>query len=88
MAKGVWKFTISAINETIAFSMPENAEVLFVREQRGVPCMWCRVDTSLPHEIREFTLVGTGHPAPDGPYRGSFFINEGQFVFHLFEVVK
>jgi hypothetical protein len=73
--------------------MPEGAEILHVDAQRNIPCIWAKVDTDRPAQIRKFRLVGTGHPldrevAASMFHHGSFFMEDGIFVFHLFEVTQ
>ncbi len=50
------------------------------------PFIWALVDTDAPEEARVFHVRGTGHPADAlGRYVGTFQIDGGALVFHLFE---
>ncbi len=86
----VWKFPL-LVTDSQAFHMPMGAVVLHVDVQRGEAMFWALVETDRPVEPRHFAVYGTGHPmANDGStlvHCGSFLLNEGNLVFHLFEVL-
>lgn len=70
--------------------MPIGAEILSVQVQRGNPHMWALVDPEAPCEVRTFRILGTGYielGAP-GQHLGSFQLNDGALVFHVFEPYK
>ena len=71
--------------------LPRGAEFLHVEAQAGIPQMWYLVDLAeTDTEQRTFVVLGTGHLLPDGPplaHRGTFQLDGGTFVGHLFEVV-
>ncbi|GAI73877.1 unnamed protein product [marine sediment metagenome] len=51
------------------------------------------VDSEIEKETRHFRLSGTGHPLGDDylriiNYIGTFQIENGALVFHLFEIKK
>ena len=65
-----------------------DATVLCVQVQHGGPVVWLRVNTERPRCRRTFRVVGTGHPANDivvMPYVGTFQLQGGALVFHLFD---
>jgi len=87
--KAVWKFPLQAIDgQTV--EMPEGAKILCVQVQNGVPCMWavCDPAVTVRKEKRYFAVVGTGHPHDVIPkdYIGTFQLEGGGLVFHVFEV--
>lgn len=52
--------------------------------------MWALVDPEAPCEVRTFRILGTGYielGAP-GQHLGSFQLNDGALVFHVFEPYK
>lgn len=64
--------------------LPFGAEVLFVREQDGVGCIWVRVQTDIPKEPIQFHVVGTGRAVePSWLYHGTYVL--GSHVWHVFE---
>ena len=78
----------------ITIEMPEDACVLTVQTQyagdleREMPCVWAMVDTTRPMKKHGFYLFGTGHQMETSGttrYIGSFQLEGGRFVFHLFE---
>jgi hypothetical protein len=85
MPETVWKYTLpKTMNEV---EMPSGATVLMIGEQHNEICLWARVDPDAAWETRRFQVVGTGHEDLVGGeiYLGSAHINNGNFVFHVFE---
>lgn len=82
MTSSIWKFPLAEEIE-----MPKKAKVLTVQVQRDIPCIWAVVDPSADREVRRFVIVGTGHSMNrKGPYIGTFQLEGGALVFHVFEV--
>ena len=82
----VWKFPIQRA-DAYTIDMTKDAEILHVGVQKNEPFMWARVDPDAPKERRGFRVAGTGHAlygAPEKHY-GSFMLNDGALVFHVFE---
>lgn len=81
----IWKFELP-IDGVV--EMPASSEVLCVQTQYGKPCLWVKVNTTAPKVVRQFAIVGTGHqmPMPHGRYVGTFQLDEGSLVFHVFEI--
>lgn len=83
--KTVWKYALESTNQTI--DMPAGAKILTVQSQYESPVIWALVEPEMPTESRKFVVYGTGHPAPEaGQYLGTFQIEKGRLVFHVFEV--
>lgn len=92
--RSIWKFPLN--DRLNVVTMPVGAEVLAVREQRGVPCLWAIVDPTAPTEARTFmveitggvlrststvaTYVGTCQVEGAGPW--------SEFVLLVFEAVE
>jgi hypothetical protein len=86
----IWKASLQ-VQDMQVVDMPRGAQILYVREQGGVPCVWFWCDTKQPKEPRLIATIGTGHDAPipgEGRYLGSYFVRDGQYVFHVFEPIK
>ena len=69
--------------------LPENARILTVQTQNGIPCIWAIVDEESTktkhHTIRTY---GTGHPFDSHIhcfYVGTYQLNGGNLVFHVFD---
>lgn len=91
MPNTVYKYQIPS-SANFSLELPRGAEILHVAMQHDSPCFWARVDPARPTELRTFMLVGTGHPINPvagfkAVHHGSFFMQGGVFVFHLFEHV-
>lgn len=87
MGYTIWKEELGAVGVQ-EISIPQGSEILCLREQHGHPCIWFRCDPSADKEKKTVTIVGTGHNAPspeEAKYLGTFFIEGGILVFHVFE---
>lgn len=73
------------VDDRIAIEMPARAQILKVECQDGVPCMWAAVDTEAPRRLREFIILGTGHPAPPDVAAHVATFQQPPFVWHMFE---
>jgi DNA-directed RNA polymerase subunit RPC12/RpoP len=75
------------IDDKIEILMPEGSKILTVKTQGETPFIWAIVDTSAPSTIRRFCVRGTGHifKGNEGKYIGTFQLDNGKLVFHLFE---
>lgn len=84
----VWKYPIPT-RDTFDLSLPVGARILSVHTQDNQPCLWAHVSPDAPKELREFRTCGTGHDMPDDEaheFIGTFLIDNGLLVFHLFEI--
>lgn len=87
----IWKFPFG-LSDIVPIAMPKGAKPLHVEEQHGQACLWALVDESAPTEVREFRVVGTGHPLDDeflgARHVGTFQASGGAFVWHVFDFCK
>lgn len=83
----IWKYQFTA-NDVNQISMPRDAKILDVQVQGGQPMVWAMVDSDNEPEIRRFLITGTGQRIHDhdGEYLGTFQVNAGMHVFHVFEL--
>ena len=86
MKKTIWKFELS-LTDVQTIKMPRDARILSVQTQFGTPFIWAIVDSEEVKEDRTFIIYGTGHPCSckKEDFIGTFQIDNGTFVFHLFE---
>ncbi len=86
--QSIWKQVLEATNEQTV-QLPKGAKILCVQAQRETPCIWFRTrDTkSKETESRTFAIYGTDHEhhAITGEYIGTFQLQGGALVFHVFE---
>lgn len=67
--------------------MPEGAELLRFDKQGESMCLWALVEDGNFRESRRFRVAGTGFELNDNErYVGTF--HDGQFVWHLFEILS
>jgi hypothetical protein len=86
----VWKYPLALVADDQTIEMAVGSRIVHCEEQNRVPTMWAEADTAgaaTDFEERRFVIVGTGHPIPDGftIYRGACVLDEGAFVFHVYE---
>jgi hypothetical protein len=91
LMKTIWKYELKPECE---LEMPLGAEILTIQMQFGEdtvpfehPRLWALVDLGVEKEKRSFCTYGTGHSLPDKPgrYIGTFQLDSGSLVFHVFE---
>ena len=89
--KTIWKYSLETTDLQIV-EMPLGAKILSVQVQHEKPCLWCLVNPDDNSVIikREIHIVGTGHEIDwsglQADYIGSYQLQEGQFVGHVFEL--
>jgi len=88
--KTIYKYEIP-IQDHFTLELPRNAEILVVQTQFSKPQLWALVDLEAPIKKREFRVSGTGHDLTEDyhkikEYIGTFQIENGGLVFHLFEL--
>jgi hypothetical protein len=86
----VYKYQVP-LADTFSLALPQGAIPFCMKEQRGLLMLWCLVDPDMPGWCRAFRLSGTGHTieqsADQLKYIDSVSLNNGELVFHLFEIV-
>ncbi len=70
--------------------LPRHARILTVQAQKGRPMIWALVDDKEEKEKRQIFIVGTGHEirgarSKDLRHVGTFQLQNGELVFHVFE---
>lgn len=88
-AEVIWKFPLplDEADDTgkHRVKMPMYSRNLTVQVQYGTPTLWAQVHPKSNTVTRIFEWVGTGGAAPTGgTYVGT--IQDGDYVFHLYEV--
>jgi len=87
MKKTIWKFELDA-RDIQRIEMPESAEILCIQVQNLKPCIWALVEPENAKVKRTFEIFGTGQSMNndrDRKYIGTYQINNGMYVFHVFE---
>jgi len=86
----VYKYPIP-VTDMIDLSLPAGAQPLHVAAQGEMVCLWALVDPEAEPVARRFIVRGTGHPIEnddaDLSHVGTFLLQDGALVFHLFEVI-
>jgi len=84
----IWKFKLD-ICDRQSIALPKGAKILCVQTQKETPCIWAIVSNTKDggKQYHSFAIYGTGHEheAIGGTYIGTFQLQEGMFVYHVFE---
>ena len=88
MSRKVYKYPVVMENR-FTLALPEKAEVLSVGVQFGQPQVWVFLDPNAPKVVRTFMVASTGYPVeePNVKFIGTFQLEGGALIFHLFEVL-
>lgn len=74
------------ITDDVTITMPEDAKILNVETQNGIPTLWALVNTDRVFKDHGFKLFGTGHEILDKwntiDHVATFQV--GPFVWHMF----
>lgn len=82
----VWKFPLATALTDNALEMPKGAKVVHVGIQGERICLWAIVDMQAPVETRVFQIVGTGHEEVKEGMAHVGTVQQGPWVWHVFEV--
>lgn len=83
--KVIYKYPL-AITDVQSIEMPVRSEILCVQMQLDKPCIWAKVETDEPSDVKTIRIYGTGHPIDeDGQYIGTFQLQSEGLVFHVFD---
>ena len=84
----IYKYELPA--EGVTIRLPEGAEFLSVQAQGSAAQMWFLLDEGNPFETpRKFFAFPDDQPIALDPkkYLGTFQLEDGQLVFHAFELL-
>ena len=87
MKKVIYKYELSGTFNVL--ELPLKSKVLCAMNQREKMQLWVEINpTEIKKEARKFLVEGTGHDYNDSgnrEYIGSIKLQDGQFIFHVFE---
>lgn len=86
IVRTIWKFDV-LVADQFELDMPADAHVISVQVQHGSVRMWAVVNPTAALTKRKFHVLGTGHAfkGQPGNFIGTFQLQGGDLVFHLFE---
>jgi hypothetical protein len=84
--KTIYKYTL-AINGDDLIQLPKHSTILSLQVQNNKPCIWVLIDPNEAMEDIHFVTYGTGHEIRPGlgDFVGTYQLNDGEFVFHVFK---
>ena len=83
----IWEFPLEFAPRQ-AITMPKGAKLLTVQTQQDTICIWAIVSPAAPQETRVFIIVGTGDDLDDGTGEYLGTVQQGPYVWHLFEEIR
>ena len=86
MMSVIYKFPLRVTDEQ-TINMPTGAKILSVQFQNDQLCVWARIDNEYFKSKRTFLIVGTGHRFPDDGRQYIGTVQQGPFVWHVFEEI-
>lgn len=89
--KTVYKYQLTITNrQTVVMPGAKSAKLLSVQMQNNIVCLWALVNTDLPNEKIQISIVGTGHPIEHDnvQYIDTFQMVARGLVFHVFKIVQ
>lgn len=74
------------ITDVQHIEIPSHSEILCVQNQNGWPHVWVKCDPEFEPSKRTIYIHGTGHEVinPSAKYIGTFQLQDGALVFHVF----
>lgn len=84
----IWKYELKDLGKQM-IEIPEHAKFLSLHIQNGNPCMWFIVNPNNNKINRKFEIYATGQDIylADRKFIGTFLVNNGSLVFHVFEEI-
>lgn len=84
MAKKIFKYTLNPTRDLV---LPYGARLLHVAEQHGEAVLWAEIETTNLIVYRKLAHIPTGGTPPkDGLYIGTFLMENGSLVFHVYDL--
>ena len=82
----IWKYVIKC-KDAQSVELPKGAKILTLQMQYGLVCIWAEVDPDATLEDVVLLTVGTSHSLPlsRGKYIGTYQLEQGALVFHVYE---
>lgn len=90
MKTTIWKYELTS--EQTDIDIPEGGSILCVQTQNLKPHLWIEVNPDNNTTKRSFIIIGTGEPVfndsiESKEYIGTFQLQNGALVYHVFELV-
>lgn len=82
----IHKYILEMTDEQV-IALPMEARILSIQEQKNHLCLWAMVDPELGKTSHIIEIFGTGQAmgGADRSYLGTVKMNDGSFVWHVFE---
>lgn len=84
MLQKIFKYTLE-LTDVQALHLPSESKILHVDVQNENICLWALVYENWPVESRMIRIVGTGHPVDTADLIHLGTVQQGPYVWHVFE---
>ena len=75
------------LGDTVEIEMPLASQILSVQIQNGMYCLWALIDQEITTVVkRKLAIRGTGNPIKGSLGRYIATIQNGLFVWHVFDL--
>lgn len=85
--KYIYKYELELV-DVQQVEMHKDATLLSCQIQRGKLTLWAIVEPANPFEKRMIEILGTGQDMQDIPRTYIATVQDGSFVWHIFEINK
>ena len=87
MTRTIWEQPLFIRDEPQVVEWPAGAEIVACQMTPGEQlCLWYLHAGAEERQARTFLVYGTGHPIQGGPLEHVGTVQQGPFVWHVFEV--
>ncbi len=87
MSHIIYKYTLE-VASLQTLELPAGARLLTAQMQGDALRLWAIVNPDHPTEGRTILISGTGNPFPEGTVAYIATVQQGPFVWHIFEVLQ
>ena len=86
MARFIYRFEL--VDRSGEIPIRPGAEIVHVGVKQGRPCLWIEQDVeAIGARTLRWAILGTGQEIPRGyEHLGTFLLNDGEFVWHVFRL--
>lgn len=82
MSRTIWKYPLDIGTTTLPVTMARPIHIGL--DPQGQPCIWIEVDLAAQTTDLIVSILGTGHPIPEGVGEHFVSFTDGPFVWHAY----
>lgn len=85
MKRVIYKYSIKPLASLVDVQMPFGAHILTAQMQGDVLCLWAMVNPEAVTVSRHIEIIGTGNPFTESHRRHIATVQDGPWVWHVFD---